>query len=322
MATTDRRPTILRLAHVELSVADLARARSFYVDLLGFVEHSADDDACYLRAAEEFDAWSLKLSRGPGAGLVHSGFRVAHPGDLDTLEAVHRERGLPTQRLPAGAEPAQGEAVRVLTPEGHRVEFFHAFDEIDLYPGGRLQLPMRAGASRSGIPPARIDHVSLRVPDVGEALSYWVDALDFRAAEMWLDDDARPRVAWVRRTPRSHDVALGRHPEPAFHHFAYAVADPAALLRAADLLGDARMADRIEWGPSRHGATNAMAMYVHDPDGNRLELYSGDYVRDLDRPPLAWHPADYARQGHSWWGSDAPASFGTTLPLTGEWVAR
>jgi len=310
---------ILRLAHVEIAVDDLAAARGFYVDLLGFREHAADARTLYLRASEELDAWSLKISLGAGPGLVHSGFRVAAPEDLEALERLHEDLGCPTAWAPAGTELAQGEALRVLAPTGHRLEFFHDFDEIDPYDAdGRLRLPMRATHLGGASPVARIDHVSQRVPDMRAALDYWLGALDFSASEMWLQEDDTPRVAWVRRTPRSHDVALGANPEPAFHHLAYAVGDPSALLRAADLIGDARLQERLEWGPSRHGATNAFALYVLDPAGNRLELYTGDYVRDLDRPPLLWRPADYAKQGHSWWGSPPPEAFGATMPLVGD----
>jgi catechol 2,3-dioxygenase len=319
-AAEPRRPfEILRLAHVEIGVDDLEAARDFYVDLLGFVEHRRGDGCCYLRGAEEFDAWSLKLTAGE-AGLVHSGFRVARPGDLDAIEAIHRDLGLAVEHAPAGTEPEQGDALRTRTPEGHRVEFFHEFDEIDPYLDGRLILPMRRRVL-GGVPPARIDHVSMRVPDMEGALTYWVQQLGFSVSEMWIDGPGDvPRVAWVRRTPSSHDVALGTNPEPAFHHLAYAVSDPAALLRAADLIGDAQLEDRLEWGPSRHGATNAFALYVLDPSGNRLELYTGDYTRDLDRTPLVWRAAGYARQGHSWWGNPPPESFGRAQPLVGAWV--
>lgn len=308
---------ILRLAHVEITADDLGAARAFYVDLLGFREYQTDDDGLYLRGSEEFDVWSLKISQGEGGGLVHSGFRVSSPEDLEALERVHRDLGGPAARVPAGAEPGQGEALRVLAPTGHRIEFFHEFDEIDAYENGRLRFPMRT-TGMGATPVTRIDHVSQRVPDMKAALHYWVDALRFSVSEMWLDEAGDPRVAWVRRTPLSHDVALGLHPEPVFHHFAYAVDDANALLRAADLIGDARLQDRIEWGPSRHGATNAFALYVRDPAGNRLELYTGDYARDLDRPPLLWRPDDYALQGHSWWGWPPPAEFGETLPLIGD----
>jgi catechol 2,3-dioxygenase len=314
---------VLRLAHVEIATADLPAARRFYVDLLGFVEHDASDaGTLYLRGAEEFDVWSLKISELGGGGLVHSGFRVASAADLDAIEDAQRALGLPSERVAAGTEPGQGEALRTRTPEGHRIEFFHELAEIDPYEDGRLRLPMRRPGALGGVPPARIDHVSMRVPDLDAALAYWsADALDFRASELWLgDDDLTPRVAWIRRATRSHDVALGAATAAAFHHVAYAVADAAALIRAADLLGDARLQRRIEWGPSRHGATNALALYALDPDGNRLELYTGDYVRDLDRPPLLWHPGDYAEQGHSWWGNPPPESFGATQPLVGDWV--
>ncbi len=309
---------ILRLAHVELGVDDLAAARAFYVDVLGFTEHMADGESVFLRCAEEFDLWSLKLTEG-AAGLVHSGFRVSDPGDLARLEGLHERLGLRAERVPADAEPGQGEAVRTWTPEGHRVEFFHVFDEIDPYVDGELVVPMRRGQA-NGVPPSRIDHVSMRVPDLAAALEYWVAGLDFSVSELWLEPDGSPRVAWVRRTPRSHDVALGRADAVCFHHVAFAVADPAALVRAADLLGDAYLQSRLEWGPSRHGATNALALYVLDPAGNRVELYTGDYVRDLDRPPLLWRSEGYAKRGHSWWGAGAPPSFGTAQPLVGKWI--
>jgi catechol 2,3-dioxygenase len=311
---------VLRLAHVELGVDDLAAARAFYVELLGFVEHQGDGASLHLRGTEEFDAWTLKLTLGE-AGLVHSGFRVSGAETLEAIEAVQAELGIAVARVPAGAELGQGEALRTRTPEGHRIEFFHEFEEIDPYLDGRLMLPMRRRVL-AGVPPARIDHVSMRVPDMRAALSYWVERLAFGVSEMWIDDaGVVPRVAWVRRSPRSHDVALGVNPEAAFHHVAFAVSDPAALLRAADLIGDAQLEQRLEWGPSRHGATNALALYVLDPAGNRLELYTGDYTRDLDRPPLIWRPDGYARQGHSWWGNPPPESFGRTQPLVGAWPA-
>ena len=122
------------------------------------------------------------------------------------------------------------------------------------------------------------------------------------------------------RTPRSHDVALGTNPKAACVQPRVCGQRPGGALRAADLIGDAQLKDRLEWGPSRHGATNAFALYVSDPAGNRLELSTGDYTRDLDRPPLVWRAAGYARQGHSWWGNPPPESFGRTQPLVGAWI--
>jgi catechol 2,3-dioxygenase len=307
---------ILRLAHVVIAVDDLAAARSFYVDLLGFLEHRQEGDALYLRGAEEFDTWSLGIVERPTAGLLHSAFRVSEPGDLDALEDLHARLGAATQRVPAGAEPGQGPALRVLTPDGHAIEFVHELEEISPYDAdGGIRLPMRISNTACGVPPARLDHVSLRVESVPRSLRYWADELDFSTSEFWMNKRDEPHIAWIRRTTTTHDVALGTNAEPAFHHVAYAVSDPQALLRAADLLGDARIPQQLEWGPARHGATNAFAMYIRDPAGNRLELFNGDYVRDLDRPPLYWRPGNYELQGHSWWDYPPPASFAETNPL-------
>jgi catechol 2,3-dioxygenase len=307
---------ILRLAHVVIAVDDLAEARAFYADLLGFVEHRQDSDALYLRGVEEFDCWSVGLVELGGPGLVHTAFRVSEPDDLDTLEHLHERLGIPTKRVPAGIEPGQGPALRLVTPDGHAIEFVHELEEIDPHDAdGALRLPMRNSDTNGGAPPARLDHVSLRVPAVPTSIPYWADQLGFSVSELWMNEQDEPHVAWIRRTRTTHDVALGTNGEPAFHHFAYTVGDLSALLRAADLIGDARMAPQLEWGPSRHGATNAFAMYIRDPSGNRLELFNGDYARDLDRPPLYWRSRDYRVQGHSWWGNQAPPSFGVTCPL-------
>lgn len=307
---------ILRLAHVVIAVDDLAAAHDFYVGLLGFVEHRRDPDALYLRGVEEFDTWSLGIVERGSAGLLHTAFRVSDPADLDALEELHQRLGTATRRLPAGAEPGQGPTLRALTPDGHAVEFVHEIEEIEPYDeDGRLRLPMRNTNRNGGVPPARIDHVNLRVPAAPESLPYWVDELGFSVSEFWMNADEEPHIAWLRRTASTHDVAIGTFGEAAFHHFAFAVSDPHGLTRAADLLGDARIPQQLEWGPARHGATNAFAMYIRDPAGNRLELYSGDYLRDLDRPPLYWRPGNYELQGHSWWAYPPPPSFAETNPL-------
>ncbi|HVM57048.1 MAG TPA: VOC family protein, partial [Gaiellaceae bacterium] len=56
---------IVRVAHVELVVTDLAASREFYVDVLGLVPTEEADDAIYLRGYEERLHHSLVLRAGP-----------------------------------------------------------------------------------------------------------------------------------------------------------------------------------------------------------------------------------------------------------------
>src|SRR5690242_3573817 len=86
---------ILRAAHAEFFVSDLARARAFYVDLLGFVETACDDNHLYLRCLEEREHHSLVLCQKAQTGVSHIAFRVASPDDLEHVSRLADEQGLP-----------------------------------------------------------------------------------------------------------------------------------------------------------------------------------------------------------------------------------
>lgn len=313
---------ILRLAHVEIGVKDLHLAREFYVGLLGFVEEMAEGPSLYLRGVEEFDRWTLKLTTAEGPGVFHIAFRVSDPGDLNWLERLHRELGVPYSRVPKGTEPHQGEALRVRSPDGHFLEFFHEFDQVDWHdPDGRVRLPMRQNHRSRGIPPTRIDHVNIRVKDPVESLAYWQNRLGFSISEYYKDQNGKPFTIWLRRRTGTHDVALGRHDRPAFHHVAYYTLEPMAVIRTADILADARLHRNIDYGPGRHGVTNAFFIYIRDPFGNRMEIYHGDYLRDLDHKPIEWSYEEYHDQGLSWWGQAPPDRFRETTPiLEADWA--
>jgi len=60
--------------------------------------------------------------------------------------------------------------------------------------------------------------------------------------------------------------------------------------------------------PGRHGISNAFFLYVRDPDGHRIELFTSDYLTvDPDLEPLRWSLTDPQRQ--TLWGHPAPKSW-------------
>jgi len=64
----------------------------------------------------------------------------------------------------------------------------------------------------------------------------------------------------------------------------------------------------MERGPGRHGISNAFFLYVRDPDGHRIELYTSDYLTvDPDLEPIRWSLTDTQRQ--TLWGMPAPRSW-------------
>lgn len=309
---------IVRCAHAEYVVTDLERSRRFYVDLLGLVVTEEHTDALYLRGYEERLHHSLVLRRGEAPYIGHISFRVASGRDLDALEEYFSSSGCEPQRV-KDVEAGQGEALRVLDPLGFPVEFFV---DMDHAPSLLQRFDLHRGAEVM-----RLDHFNLHVPDCRAAFDHY-KSLGFRCSEYTSTDppDERLWAAWMYRKPNVHDVALMNGRGPRLHHTGWWVTDAVSVLRACDRLAAAGYAHAIERGPGRHGLSNAFFLYLRDPDGHRVELYTGDYYTgDPDHEPIRWSVND-PRRG-TFWGHAAPVSWfeessvvsdyrGGTVPLT------
>ena len=86
------------------------------------------------------------------------------------------------------------------------------------------------------------------------------------------------------------------------HHIAFATHEKHNIIAICDKLGALRISDRIERGPGRHGVSNAFYLYLRDPDGHRVEIYTQDYYTgDPDNPVVTWDVHDNQRR--DWWGN-------------------
>ena len=317
--------TITRAAHAEYRVTDLGRARDFYVDALGFIEVDSTPDRLYLGGLEERDKYGLVLRQAPSPGLGHLAFRVTSPGDLDALAALHAAHGLPLRWIEADSdERGQGRALRVQDPSGLPIEFFHQIEQrerllqrFDLYRGAHIM---------------RVDHFNCQVPDVQSAYDWWTQHLGFYCSEYTVADPAPPPAAptpvaagfspaeavsgdpdrlwaaWLHRKQNVHDLALMNGIGPRLHHVGLWLQDTASVLRACDVLAALGLGDSIERGPGRHGLSNALFLYLRDPDLNRIELYTSDYlIPDPDFTPIRWTLSDPRRA--TFWGHAPPRSW-------------
>jgi catechol 2,3-dioxygenase len=291
---------IVRAAYAELQVTDLDASEAFYAGLLGMVVSARTEDAVYLRGWEERLHHSLVLRRAPVAAAARLGFRVRRDEHLDLLAADLAARGL-TTAFSAGADPGLGRVLSVWDPFGYPLEFFHHMEQHET----QLQ---RFDLHR-GAPILRFDHFNLHVPRPEEAFGFWSE-LGFRCSEYISTDGDEERLTgvWLLRKPSVHDVALTAGRGPRLHHTAFWIGEPAGILRACDQLAAAGHATAIERGPGRHGVSNAFFVYLRDPDGHRIELYSCDYYTgDPDLRPLRWSVNDV--RCRSFWGTKAPDSW-------------
>ena len=296
-----RPPDIVRAAYAELVVTDLAAAREFYVDVLGLIVTEEDAEVIQLRTLEEFIHHNLVLRRGPVAALAALAFRVRGPEDVDLAEAYFRELGCRTERSVSGFTRGVGDAVRVTDPLGFPYEFFHAVDHVERLTW-RYEMHTPAGL-------VRLDHFNQLTPDVPAGTEY-LEGLGFRVTEEIRDADGVTYAAWLRRKPTVHDTALTGGDGPRLHHIAFATHEKHSILDLCDRLGGLRRSDSIERGPGRHGVSNAFYLYVRDPDGHRIEIYSQDYYTgDPDNPVLTWDVHDNQRR--DWWGNPVVPSWYT-----------
>lgn len=294
---------ITRCAHAEYRVTDLERARAFYVDALGLLEIDSDANHIYLGGLEERDKYSLILRKAQTPGVGHIAFRVAAPDDLDKIARVYESHGLPICWIEANTlEPGQGRALRAQDPNGLPVEFYHEMEQrerlmqrFDLYRGAHVM---------------RIDHFNCQVPDVQSAYDWWTKQMGFMLSEYTVSDDEPERLwaAWLHRKQNVHDLALMNGIGPRLHHVGIWLQDTSSVLKACDVLASIGLAGSIERGPGRHGLSNAFFLYLRDPDLNRVELYTTDYIiPDPDFEPIKWKLSDPRRA--TFWGHHPPRSW-------------
>jgi catechol 2,3-dioxygenase len=301
--------SVTRVGHVELRVTELDRAADFYVDVLGMLETERDDEHVYLRCVEDREHHTLTLTRAERNGLAHIAFRVDDPDDLGRLAGDYRDAGVEVTEVAAGAELGQGEAIRLQDPLGFPVEFYHRMESVER--------SLRTHGNRG---PSRIDHLNLRLPGpVDEGIAYYRELLGFQVSEFAVHPDGTTFAAWMHRKQTTHDVALVQGPGTLIHHVGLYVPESHDVLHVADRMAARGMQDQIEFGPGRHGITNAFFSYLRDPDGNRIEIYSGDYlIPDPDFEPIEWTAEEFERTGRLAWGSRPPQSMYEGQPV-GTW---
>jgi catechol 2,3-dioxygenase len=292
---------IIRAARAIVNVTDLNEARDFYVNALGFVETESDSKHIYLRGMEEHNHHCYVLRRSDHPGVHALGYKVSSESDLKVLASFFESKGVKTKWMEKGSQCAVGRALRVHDPvTGMPLEFYAEMEQVKrllqqfhLYKGARIQ---------------RIDHFNCMVPDVRAAQDFYMKELGFRCSEYTESDNGETWAAWLYRKPTVHDQAFMNGKGPRLHHVGFMVNEPMAILYACDALASLGYGNAIERGPGRHGLSNAFFLYLRDPSGNRIELYTGDYLTsDPDFKPIRWDLSDPQRA--TYWGHPAPDSW-------------
>lgn len=284
---------ITRASHVVLHVADLARSRDFYVNIVGLVVSEETEDTCYLRGLAEACHHSMVLVQTRGeASCKRIGFRVFFEEDLDLAYQFFKAEGLPAEWVEVAH---QGRTLHVSDPFGTKIELCA---QMETRPRLYLEIEKFKGAHAQ-----RLDHYQIFSPDTYASCEFY-SRLGFRNSEYLANGD-KLLGAFMYRKGTCLDLAIVQNDGPCLHHFAYTVSESHNIFTACDLAGIYGYADSVERGPGRHGPGGMLYVYLRDPDGHRVEIFNSHYQTiDIEIEPVRWDAGSLSTNVR--WGLPAP----------------
>ncbi len=279
-------PRYRKLGYVALNVADLARSRAFYENLLG-LEPSGEgkDGASFFRCG--FEHHAIALYQGAAPGLKRVGFEL-EDGSFDDAAREFEAHGLEVAHVARENCAALhiDRAIRIVEPfTGATFEFYGAMRE--------LSAPFRARLASI----QRIGHVVLKVPDFAAACDFYTRVLGFRVSDLI---DGQACFMRCHPNPYHHGVALINAASAQLHHVNFMVTEIDDIGRAISRF--AKNGVRVVYGPGRHPPSGSVFLYFLDPDGLTLEYSFGmEEFAELDaRRPRLFEPV---RDSYDYWAS-------------------
>lgn len=312
MTTASTNPSfdLAHLAHVEMYTDKFEESLAFFTEVYGLKLSGMDETSAYLRAWDDYEFHSLKLTRHHTTGVGHIGYRAASPEALERRVLAIEESGYQVHGWNDG-DLGHGRAFRFEDPFGHVFEIYYDTRRADPVEGDMPAL--KNTASRfTGAAPRRLDHLNLLSSDVTEFRRFMETCLGSRVTEMIQLDNGRLGGCWFTVNNKTYDLActeehgggVGR-----LHHVTYATDQREDVLRAADLFLEAGI--HIETGPHKHAVQGTFFLYVWEPAGNRVELANAGarLILAPDWEPIVWTQED--RMKGQAWGLKTIESFHT-----------
>jgi catechol 2,3 dioxygenase len=292
---------IAQLGYVELFTPTFDDSLAFFTELLSMEVVASSDGVAHLRAWDDYEQCSLRLTAGETSGIGRVGVRASAPEALDRRVSELESRGAGTGwRDPV---PGRGRTYGFVDPDGHDWDIYYESSKYvapeEIRPALKNQGHRRPSR---GVGIRRLDHVNYLARDVQANKDFVTGSLGARATEQIRLDDGTIAGVWMTFCNKGYDVVYvndwtgsrGR-----LHHVAFAVDQREDILRGADLFLEAGI--HIETGPHKHAIQQTFFLYVYEPGGNRIEIVNAGarLVLAPDWETITWTEADRAK-GQAW----------------------
>jgi catechol 2,3-dioxygenase len=292
---------IAHLAHVELRTPVLAESVEFFTRYLGLTQTSAEGDSVYLRAWDDYETTTIKLTGHTTSGVGRTNVRASSPEALQRRVAAVEAAGLGVGW--ADGDPGYGPTYVCRTPDGHELGLYY---ETEWYTAPAELAPSLKNQAQAyparGVSVRRLDHINWLGVDVVANRDFLRDTLGALVTEQIVLDSGEIAGSWTTFTNKGYDAVYTRDrtgTSGRLHHIAFAVDTRADILRAADIALDSDVF--IETGPHKHAIQQTLFLYVYEPGGNRIEMCNAGarLVLAPDWQPVDWTEAERAK-GQAW----------------------
>jgi catechol 2,3-dioxygenase len=265
------------LDHIALGSPDPARLAEFYRGMMGLTL-TADLHGWWGEGPER----RIRFEAGPAKSLHYAAYRLSGPAQLKALKA----------RLDAASWPFEPHVSTAMSEAIALRDTDHNLLVFGLGESGATTL------AASGAPPARLQHIVMASRHAPRLARFFQEVLGFALSDNVVDDQGEIRTSFLRCSAEHHSFAVFQAAEDRLDHHCYEAGDWGLIRDWGDHLAAQHIP--VKWGPGRHGPGNNLFLFMHDIDGNWVEVSAELEIVAPDRPAGIW---PHAERTLNTWGS-------------------
>jgi len=292
---------VAHLGHVEVYTDKFDESLDFFTRVYGLTESGRDEASAYLRAFDDYEFHTLKLTKHHTTGVGHIAYRTSSAEALARRVAAIEQAGCGLGWV--DGDLGHGRAYRFQDPFGHVFELYWDTNKYVAPPEEKPALKNLAQRYHGrGCCPRRLDHVNLLAEDVTAFRDFMLTCFGSRITEQIRLDNGRLGGCWFTVNNKGYDLACTEEHgggEGRLHHVTYATDQREDIIRAADIFLENGVF--IETGPHKHAIQGTFFLYVYEPAGNRVELANAGarLILQPDWEPITWTEAE-RKKGQAW----------------------
>jgi len=208
------------------------------------------------------------------AGTLHSaGYAVSDRDVLEELKKRISSNNVEFDVTPTALFPDY--AISFRDPDGNQIAYGISDD---------------ASVSSKRLP-ARLQHLVVGSTNAATMVDFYTNVVGLRESDRVNDDDRRLRTSFMRTDNEHHSFAVFQTSECRLDHHCYELEDWNSIRDWGDRFASLRTP--VKWGPGRHGPGNNLFMFIHDPDGNWVELSAELQIVADDKPVGEWRHEEH-----------------------------